>query len=199
MRNPTTLTPPLWSDTLPKLHKETKWLVLAALAFLFLFERSDTLTVENGYVRLYRRTWWFYTREVKSAEASSIVSVTHISRFAGKSSANSLVIKGKDGKIFYDLLYRGIFGITAKRAHNDQIACKKAIAEKSRFSRTTSTTLPFPHVALVVSLFVYWYKRSWRIHDEREEMKALACAEKAARLKDQRECVGGGAEPSGGV
>ena len=158
-----------------KWQKEMKWLLLAALAFLFLFERSDTLTVQDGYVRLCRRTWWFYKREVKSAEVSSIENVTHKHVYGGGVKGDSLVLKDKGGKIFYELLYRGFVEFTTwKRAHNDQKACKSAIEGKGRFSRTESITLPIPHVALVGFLLVYWYKRSWRIHDEREDADSSA-------------------------
>ena len=109
-----------------KWQKEMKWLLLAVLAFLFLFERSDTLTVQDGYVRLCRRTWWFYKREVKSAEVSSIESVTHKHVYGGGVKGDSLVLKDKGGKIFYELLYRGFVEFTTwKRAHNDQKACKQ--------------------------------------------------------------------------
>ena len=155
-----------------KWQKEMKWLLLAALAFLFLFERSDTLTVQDGYVRLCRRTWWFYKREVKSMESSLIGSVTHKHVYGGGVKGDSLVLKDKGGKIFYELLYRGFVEFTTwKRAHNDQKACKSAIEGKGRFSRTESITLPIPHVALVVFLLVYWYKRAWRVAREREESK----------------------------
>ena len=157
-----------------KLYKEIKWLVLAVLAFLFLFERSDTLTVQDGYVHLYRRTWWFYKREVKSMESSLIGSVTHKHVYGGGVKGDSLVLKDKGGKIFYELLYRGFVEFTTwKRAHNDQKACKSAIEGKGRFSRTESITLPIPHVALVVFLLVYWHKRAWRIHYEREEKQHM--------------------------
>ena len=155
-----------------KWQKEMKWLLLAALAFLFLFERSDTLTVQDGYVHLHRRTWWFYKREVKSMESSLIGSVTHKHVYGGGVKGDSLVLKDKGGKIFYELLYRGLVEFTTwKRAHNDQKACKSAIEGKGRFSRTESITLPIPHVALVVFLLVYWYKRAWRVAREREESK----------------------------
>ena len=90
-----------------KWQKEMKWLLLAALAFLFLFERSDTLTVQDGYVRLCRRTWWFYKREVKSAEVSLIENVTHISKLAGKDRLDSLLLKDKSGRVFHELHYSG--------------------------------------------------------------------------------------------
>lgn len=153
-----------------KIHKETKWLALAVLAFMFIFERSDTLTVQDGYIRLNRRTWWFYEREVKSAATSSIGSVIHSSKLGRKCSFDSLVVKGKDGKIFYELSYNKGFRIGAnwwKDAHNDEIVCKRAIAGKCRFSRTIPTTSPLPYAVLMVALVVYWYKRFWRRHEEK--------------------------------
>ena len=159
-----------------KWQKEMKWLLLAALAFLFLFERSDTLTVQDGYVRLCRRTWWFYKREVKSAEVSSIESVTHISKWGKSSKSDSLLLKDKSGRVFYELHYSG-FRIGAnwwKEAHSDEKVCKSAIAGKGKFSREVDTVSPITYFMLLVSLVIYWYKRSWRIHDEREDADSSA-------------------------
>ena len=156
-----------------KWQKEMKWLLLAALAFLFLFERSDTLTVQDGYVRLCRRTWWFYKREVKSAEVSSIENVTHISKWGRDSKLDSLLLKDKSGRVFYELHYSG-FKIGAnwwKEAHSDEKVCKSAIAGKGKFSREVDTVSPIPYAILIVSLVVYVYKRSWRVAREREESK----------------------------
>ena len=159
-----------------KMYKESIWLGIAVLSCLFLFERSDTLTVQDGYVHLYRRTWWFYKREVKSMESSLIESVTHISKYTGRSSfLDSLVLKGKGGKIFYELLYDAGCKIGANwwnEAHNDEKSCKSAIAGAGVFSREVPTISPMPYITLIVSLVVYVYKRSWRIHDEREEINA---------------------------
>ena len=156
-----------------KWQKEMKWLLLAALAFLFLFEQSDTLTVQDGYVRLYRRTWWFYKREVKSAEVSSIENVTHISKWGKSSKLDSLLLKDKSGCVFYELHYSG-FRIGAnwwKEAHSDEKVCKSAIAGKGKFSREVDTVSPISYAILIVSLVVYVYKRSWRVAREREESK----------------------------
>ena len=154
-----------------KWQKEMKWLLLAALAFLFLFERSDTLTVQDGYVRLCRRTWWFYKREVKSAEVSSIENVTHITKWTGR--LDYLLLKDKSGRVFHELQYSG-FKIGAnwwKEAHSDEKVCKSAIAGKGKFSREVDTVSPITNFMLLVSLVIYWYKRSWRVEREREESK----------------------------
>ena len=156
-----------------KWQKEMKWLLLAALAFLFCFERSDTLTVQDGYVRLCRRTWWFYKREVKSMESSLIGSVTHISKWAKSSTSDSLLLKDKSGRVFYELHYSG-FRIGAnwwKEAHSDEKVCKSAIAGKGKFSREVDTVSPITYFMLLVLLVIYWYKRSWRVEREREESK----------------------------
>ena len=151
--------------------EEMKWLLLAVLAFLFLFERSDTLTVQDGYVRLCRRTWWFYKREVKSAEVSSIENVTH--KWGRNSRLNSLLLKDKSGRVFHELHYSGfkIGAIWWKEAHSDEKVCKSAIAGKGKFSREVDTVSPITNCMLLVLLVIYWYKRSWRVEREREESK----------------------------
>ena len=159
-----------------KMRYEHIWLGMAVLTFLFLFERSDTLTVQDGYVRLCRRTWWFYKREVKSAEVSSIGNVTHVSKWGKSSKLDSLLLKDKSGRVFHELHYSG-FKIGAnwwKEAHSDEKVCKSAIAGKGKFSREVDTVSPITSFMLLVSLVFYWYKRSWRIHDEREDADSSA-------------------------
>ena len=106
-------------------------------------------------------------------ESSLIGSVTHISKWAKSSTSDSLLLKDKSGRVFYELHYSG-FRIGAnwwKEAHSDEKVCKSAIAGKGKFSREVDTVSPITNFMLLVLLVIYWYKRSWRVEREREESK----------------------------
>lgn len=158
-----------------RMHKEQIWLGMAFLTFLFLFERSDTLIVQDGQVCVNQRKWWFDEKKILTINASSIESVTHISKWGKSSKVDSLLLKDKKGSVFYELHYSG-FKIGANwwdEVHHDEIKCKDAIAGNGKFSREVSTVSPIPYVMLIVSLVVFVYKYSWRIHCEREDKQHM--------------------------
>lgn len=159
-----------------KMRKEHIWLGMAVLSFLFLFERSDTLIVQDGQVCVNQRKWWFDEKKILTINTSSIESVTHISKWGRSSKLDSLLLKDKKGSVFYELHYSG-FKIGANwwdEAHHDERKCKDAIAGKGTFSRNVDTVSPIPYFMLLVSLVIYVYKHSWRIHDEREDADSSA-------------------------
>jgi hypothetical protein len=153
-----------------KMHKEHIWLGIAFLSFLFFFERSDTLIVQDGQVWVNQRRWWFDEKKTRTINASSIASVTHEAVGSGGGFANFLLLKDKKGSVFYELKYGGF---TIKQnwggeAIRDEEKCRRAIAGNGKFSREVQKILPIPPLVFFISLVVYWYKRSWRLERERQ-------------------------------
>ena len=170
-----------------KMRTEHIWLGMAFLAFLFFFERSETLIVQDGQVWVNQRKWWFDEKKIWTINASSIDSVTHISKNGKGGWVDSLILKDKRGSVFYKLHYSG-FKIGANwwdEAHHDEEKCKDAIVGNGKFSREVPTVSPIPYVMLIVSLVVYVYKRSWRIHDEREEKQRMWIRGDRPQLKNR--------------
>ena len=145
---------------------ERKWLVIALFAGVLTFERWSVMEVRRDEIVVSHISFWFHKTESKRIAVSDVGDVRF--RAVPLGYLPEILIKTKRGKEFFSVRFG--FALTAwRRASRDLKLLKNAMASGDYFRRSNCESFWWI-VLVIVSLFVYWYKRSWRIHDEREEI-----------------------------
>ena len=149
-----------------ELTKERLWLCIAAAGLLLTFEHHSVLEVKSGAVVVSEVSFWCYEREIKKINVSGAGEISSRSKYIGRTgSSPSLLVKTKGGELFYEMQYHNAF-TGDQRCERDKKKLKEALVSGTGFRTTQNES--FHWVALViVSLFVYVYKRAWRRERER--------------------------------
>ena len=149
-----------------KLHKEAFWIILAVVAVPMYFAWRETLEVKDGIVSAYQTTWWYKRANVKSIESSHIREVCTRSRGCGGSHAISIEVTDDRGRLFWVQQYQGFDKVG--RSCRDADALKYAIKTGSAFSATNCKSAMWALLVIIISLFMWVYKRAWRLERERQ-------------------------------
>lgn len=149
-----------------KMPKETIWLVMALAGCLLMFERRTELMVQNNEVVVLKTTSWIQKREIKKTNASNVRDARIGPSRGRPCSLPTLEIYTKDGACFFELQYDGIFA--EDHASKDVDSFRAAIETGSEFISSSQKDSFFWVVLVVISLVIFWYKRSWRLERERQ-------------------------------
>lgn len=151
---------------LMKRRAELLWALLALVSVPFYSVCRDTMEVKDGVISVYQTTWWCKKTKVKSLKVSCFRGTRTKSR-GTKGGTYSIEVWDIKGQLFWAQLYQGFDGLD--RACRDAAALRRAIRTGSAFSTTCCTSAGLVILLVFISLFMWFYKRSWRLERERQE------------------------------
>lgn len=148
-----------------KLQKESLWILLAIVIVPFYFVCRETIEVKDGMVNVYKTTWWCKKTVVKSLESSCVGEVCPKAK--GRIGSSSVIeVLDNHGRLFWMQRYGGFDKVG--RSCRDADALKCAIKRGTTFSATDTCSGGAAIFFVMISLFIWFYKRSWRLERERQ-------------------------------